>query len=775
MKNIAAFLRSALRVSLEQSPSVRVVRSLKSSTVIKNPVFKHVTASVVATVAFASVGSGLKPTLTQVSYTAPPFTSIAAKPAPIANNTNFIPSNATASISSRLNSTKTPVAQLPTNGSQYRTMDLFDPGTLILVAVVGAVVICVPLFLGGLVVISEREVGIVVKKFSLKGHGLPPGRLIALDGEAGYQADTLAPGWHWGYWPWQFSVRKESITVVPQGEIALIVAADGASIPPQRILGKVVECDNFQNARQFLKGGGEKGRQLGILTAGTYRINTALFDIITAANAAKHGMTSEQLRLYSISPDRVGIVTTFDGIPIQEGEIAGSIIPDHDNFQNSQKFINGGGRRGLQEQVLLSGSWNLNPWFVGVEQVAMTEIPLGYVGVVISYVGKAQEDVSGAAFTHGNLVNPGHKGVWVSPLYPGKHPLNTRVLKVELVPTINIVLNWSGRTERHSYDSKLSSLTVRSKDGFAFDLEIAQIIHVGALDAPKVISRVGAMQNLVDHVLQPTVGNYFRNSAQAYTVLDFLTARSERQAEAAEYIKMALRAYDVQAIDTLIGDILPPAELMMTQTDRKIAEEQRKTYEVQQMAQTQRQQLVRETAIADIQQDIVKAEQGVSIADLQAQAQIKHATGEAESIRVTGNAKAEAYKAGVVALGSQGYTALQLMQIIGDRSVRVVPDVAVSGNGSGGGLVDGLLGMMMRNQNGKKASASQLKSPPPASESNQQLPASHSSESVPTSQPSQPANSLPNIKVSKPTTPNNNSACSDEFAFAIDELDTDII
>jgi uncharacterized membrane protein YqiK len=405
----------------------------------------------------------------------------------------------------------------------------------------------------------------------------------------------------------------------------------------------------------------------------------------------------------------------------------------------------------------------------------MTEIPLGYVGVVISYVGKAQEDVSGAAFTHGNLVNPGHKGVWVSPLYPGKHPLNTRVLKVELVPTINIVLNWSGRTERHSYDSKLSSLTVRSKDGFAFDLEIAQIIHVGALDAPKVISRVGAMQNLVDHVLQPTVGNYFRNSAQAYTVLDFLTARSERQAEAAEYIKMALRAYDVQAIDTLIGDILPPAELMMTQTDRKIAEEQRKTYEVQQMAQTQRQQLVRETAIADIQQDIVKAEQGVSIADLQAQAQIKHATGEAESIRVTGNAKAEAYKAGVVALGSQGYTALQLMQIIGDRSVRVVPDVAVSGNGSGGGLVDGLLGMMMRNQNGKKASASQLKSPPPASESNQQLPASHSSESVLNSQPSQPANSLPNIKVSKPTTPNHNSASSDEFAFAIDELDTDII
>ncbi|MEP6521333.1 hypothetical protein NDA07_06045 [Microcoleus vaginatus DQ-U2] len=30
-----------------------------------------------------------------------------------------------------------------------------------------------------------------------------------------------------------------------------------------------------------------------------------------------------------------------------------------------------------------------------------------------------------------------------------------------------------------------------------------------------------------------------------------------------------------------------------------------------------------------------------------------------------------------------------------------MPDVAVTGNGSGGGLVDGLLGMMMWNQTGK--------------------------------------------------------------------------
>ncbi len=579
-----------------------------------------------------------------------------------------------------------------------------------------ALFLFVPLLLG-VVVIREREVGIVIKKFSR--HSLSSGRQVALSGEAGFQADTLAPGWHFGYWRVMYKVVKAPVTVVPQGEIALVVANDGASIPAGRILARVVECENYQNARRFLTTGGEKGRQLGILTAGTYRINPALFTVITSTTAGEHGMSARQLALYQVEPDKVGIVTTLDGAPIAESEIAGPPVSGHDSFQNAQRFIDNGGRRGLQEQVLLSGSWNLNPWFVRVEQVPMTEIPIGHVGVVISYVGPAHVDVSGEAFKHGDLVIPGHKGVWVKPLYPGKHAINTRVMKVELVPTTNIVLNWANRTEAHNYDASLNSITVRSIDGFSFNLDVAQIIHVGALDAPKVISRVGSVQNLVDHVLQPIVGNYFRNSAQAYTVLDFLIARSERQAEAARHIRTALDAYDVQAIDTLIGDITPPAELMMTQTERKIAEEQRKTFEIQQLAQAERQKLVRETSIADIQQEVVKAEQGVNMAELRANAAVKQAIGEAEasklkaaadseairlrsigeaqSIRATGDARAEAHRAGVVALGPQAYAALQMMQLVGDKNVRVVPDVAVSGGGAAAaGLLEGVLAMLLR-------------------------------------------------------------------------------
>ncbi len=110
----------------------------------------------------------------------------------------------------------------------------------------------------------------------------------------------------------------------------------------------------------------------------------------------------------------------------------------------------------------------------------------------------------------------------------------------------------------------------------------------------------------------------------------------------------------------------------------------------------------------------MKSEQSVKIAELKASAQIQQATGEAEGIklramgeaegiRATGNAKAETYRAGVEALGENAYTAMQIMQIIGERKVRLIPDVLVGGNnGSSNSLVDGLLAMILWNQAGKQ-------------------------------------------------------------------------
>ena len=590
----------------------------------------------------------------------------------------------------------------------------------------GTVLLLILIASFGVASIGPQESGLLVRRY---GRALPPGRLIATRGEAGYQATMLPPGVHVGIWRWKYRVRKVPLVEVGSDEIALVVAKDGAAIPSERVLGHAVACDNFQDATRFLDGGGEKGRQVAILTAGRYRINPALFEVVTAATATEFSLAPSQLQIVRVPADRVGIVTALDGRPIAKGDLAGSTVDGHDSFQNAQAFIEAGGCRGLQEDVLLSGAWNLNPWFVAVELAPLTEIPIGYVGVVVSYVGGEHIDVSGDGFAHGDLVERGRKGVWVEPLLPGKHPLNHRAMKVELVPTTNIVLNWAARSEAHAYDAGLSSITVRSRDGFSFNLDVAAIIHIGMKNAPRVISRVGSMQNLVDHVLQPTVGNYFRNSAQESTVLEFLSARSTRQREAYLHIRAAVAAYDVDCIDTLIGDIMPPAELMKTQTDKKIADELQRTYDVQREAQMRRQMLERETAAANMQAEVVRSEQAVKIQEKMAEAHVATARGEAEAqklrataeaeikrmtaaaeaeaTRATGEAKADAerargaaaaasYQAGITALGEASYTAMQIAQILAEAKVKLVPDVLV-GEGKSS-LADVLLARMAQGE-----------------------------------------------------------------------------
>lgn len=592
----------------------------------------------------------------------------------------------------------------------------------------------------GMVIVPENRIGLVTKKFVLFGSNreLPDGRIIATNGEAGFQAKTLAPGLFWFMWPWQYSVDMVPFTVIPEGKLGLVLSKDGAEIPTGRILARKVDCDNFQDAEKFLQNGGQRGRQTAFITAGSYRINTFLFDVAI----------TEQV---SINENRVGIVTTLDGEPLPQGQIAGKDVAGHNNFQDIDFFLNNGGNRGLQPQVILAGSYYINPWAVQIEERPMTDVPIGHVGVVISYMGEDGKDLTGENFKHGNIVSKGYRGVWMEPLGPGKYPINVYTMKVEVVPTTNLVLNWANaRSEAHALDKNLSTITVRSKDGFPFNLDVAQIIHIPANEAPKVIARFGSMNNLVSQVLEPTIGNYFRNSAQDSDVISFLSTRKERQDAAKQHIQLVLEQYNVNAVDTLIGDIVPPEALMKTLTDRKIAQEEEKTYETQRMAQEKRQGVEKETAIADMQKDIVKAQQSVEIAQRTADATVKKAEGdatsmklqvnaeaeatkmranaeseatklraaaqaestklnavaeaeriaktgsaEAEKILAIGKSTAEAYELQVSAMGGDNFTRYKITEEIGKNNIKVIPDIIINGGNGTEGSMSGLLGLKL--------------------------------------------------------------------------------
>lgn len=269
-------------------------------------------------------------------------------------------------------------------------------------AVLGARKLIFRLF--GAVIIPQDSMGVVNKKFALVGKNrtLPDGCIIALQGEAGVQADTLAPGIHFGFYPWQYEIKIDKFVTIGEGKVGVVEARDGKPLSAGHVLARRVDCDSFQDARRFLASGGERGPQITVIPPGTYRVNSGLFSVV-------------QEPVLEIDDNMVGVVTTREGRALPTGDIAGGEIAGHNMFQDAQAFIDNGGFKGLQEQVMLAGRYFINPRFATVETKPMTEVPIANAGVVIAFVGDVGVDVTGDSFKHGNLVARGQKGVWVEP------------------------------------------------------------------------------------------------------------------------------------------------------------------------------------------------------------------------------------------------------------------------------------------------------------------------------------------------------------------------
>lgn len=582
----------------------------------------------------------------------------------------------------------------------------------------------------GVVLIPMDKMGLVNKKYVVTGRqrSLPDGAIVALNGEAGWQADTLAPGVHYGYWPWQYAVEIVSFTKIPDVSVGVVESRDGQPLKAGRVLAKHIECNAFQDARAFLMGGGERGPQITIIPPGTYRINTALFQVSMEPQ-------------YDVPDNMVGVVTTREGQALRTGDIAGKEIAGHNSFQDGQAFLDHGGSKGLQEQVILAGRYFINPLFAEITTKEMYQVPIAHVGVVIAYVGEEGKDVSGDTFKHGNLVGRGQKGVWATAFDPGKYPINPFTHKVENVPTANVVLNWAtGKSESHNLDKNLSTITARSADGFKFNLDVSQIIHIPGRDAPMVIARFGTVLNLVSQVLEPTIGNYFRNSAQGTDVIDFLKNRQQRQADARAQIANALLEYNVIGVDTLIGDIVPPEDLMKTLTDRKLAEQQLVTFGTQKLSEDGRKELEQAKAVAATQASVVAAQRQVDIATFNANSAAAKAEGEkramittaegtssavklnadadaygkeaigkaeATAIKATGTAEAEVVKLKIASMDAGNFTGIEVAKALSKiEGLKLVPEIMVSGGAGGdtGSLLTAFLASMFRHNGTAPAS-----------------------------------------------------------------------
>ena len=364
-------------------------------------------------------------------------------------------------------------------------MTLDSATSLLVVGVVAATGLFI-ILLTSIYSIGPTQVGLVRKRFGTK---LPGDNPLAFHGEAGYQAEMLMPGLRFKF-SLVFAVTKHPWVQVPAGQIGVVIAQVGQPLPIGAKSAVYKQAfGNFTNLDTFIEKGGQKGVQRPVLSPGTLApIHPAAFLVITKPevfgepissdfNVLAHkglltykafGLEEKHLDVTRISPhpteagrvlDMIGIVTALEGDPLPGGDIAsrlggfqdiealetatglsptndarlietilGNQNDKHSAYQDFQKFLDLGGKIGLQHDPLLYGAYNLNPFLLRVEVVPMLVVEQGQVAVVKAYVGLPTQDTSGSEFKFGSLVRPGHRGIWQEPLRTGKYPINPRCL-----------------------------------------------------------------------------------------------------------------------------------------------------------------------------------------------------------------------------------------------------------------------------------------------------------------------------------------------------------
>ena len=607
--------------------------------------------------------------------------------------------------------------------------------------------------------IGPNEVGLVIKRIGREKKSAGP---IALNGEAGYQADLLMPGIAFRLWPVN-RVEKHPWVQIATGEIGLVVAQVGAPLPTGWKSGVYKQAfGQFTDVRAFIQSGGQQGVQRPVLPPGAIvPLHPVAFLVLTQSRSfglpvnaeyrskfgpALFGLKADDLTLKVIEPlrvkdangerviDRLAVVETLEGEPLPSGDIAGRLgrfddvkkmeadgrregeIADvlignqnerHNNYQDYQKFLDAGGRIGLQHDPLLYGSYALNPYLVRVETVPMLVVKQGEVAVIKASVGLPTDDVSGDEFKFGSIVHPGHRGIWEEPLRTGKYAINPRIYQAEMVPTAILTLNWAeASSQAHTLDKQLRQIVAKSNEGFVFHIDLQVQIHVADKLAPKVISMVGTMQNLVNEVLQAVVGNYFRDTLQGMAAVQFIENRASVQRQAQSYITEQIRKYNVETRGVYIQDVVFPAEIVTVLTQREIANQEKVTFTAQKEAQLNRIAMEKQGGLADRQRDLAGSEVDIIIKENRARARKAEADGEATYIEQTGRARgaeieaiglarAKGFEAQKEALGAETTALVNVVSELAKSANRFVPDIMVTGtNGSADAMSAGIMGFL---------------------------------------------------------------------------------
>lgn len=329
----------------------------------------------------------------------------------------------------------------------------------------------------------------------------------------------------------------------------------------------------------------------------------------------------ERLKIVQVPPGKCLVLTRKFGKDIpKERMVEGDILARE-------------GERGIVREVMLPGSYYLNPYAYKWDKVDAVEIGPDQVGVRILKVGKDPRTLPVDPNRTRYVVPDGYRGVQETVARNGTYYLNPYVESISPV-------------EVRSHRAELTDIEFPSRDGFNLRPHVMIEYQVLRDKAPEILVRLtdeGQLHQLdstpqqqeqnevLQKVILPHIRGYARIEGSNFDARDFIITSAgpnkEQASNTRERLQKALLAkvqprclelgIDIRAV--LLGEMKPPADLteQISQRDLARVEQQKNTTKVGQFKEMQKLKSVE--ALKEQYRDKVEAETRLQVMKTQAQ------------------------------------------------------------------------------------------------------------------------------------------------------------
>lgn len=424
--------------------------------------------------------------------------------------------------------------------------------------------------------------------------------------------------------------------------------------------------------------------------------------------------------LHEVPVGQYGILVARDGVSLREGQFLADRWPEDalDKMLDATYFLNNGGQKGPQLDVLKPAKYRYNPFLWKIENHGAIDVETGTVAVIKSNVQTVSDEICSVKHADGEtggdvstpIVPRGCVGVWDEPLMPNRYYLNNLAYTHTIIPTRLITWVYKGGYMKREITVSVNSegtitqktpepvfierpegaaddaITVRT-EGWEFPVEVRAVVQVHPKDAPRVVASVGTLADVEDRIVTPTIRDVLRTigGMKGRKVLDFVEKRDEIVAEAEKIVAAEAAKAGVTLQELRLGEAAIPPELMVATLRKQLATQLRATYKEEKLAQTERIAVEKARAEADQQEMLVTARMKRDAAKFTRDRE--KTLGEGEKLRMM--EVAEGQKAQRDILGPEIVAQLKLAEMVlaaavTNPAIVKVPTVLVQGADGGG-------------------------------------------------------------------------------------------